>query len=408
MLPRVKACAKRDGRAPGAIPGGIPRFGCARPGRSPSNTGERRVGSRQLHIAIDGRELLGRPTGAGRYLSEVLRCWAPRSAPAPSHRYTIVVPHNPGSAAEHFGSDIAWHVEASTSAGTLWEQRQLSAALSRLGADVLFAPAYTSPLRARCPVVLAIHDVSFFVHPEWYSWREGLRRRWLTRAAAQRARTIITISEFSRAEIHRELRVPADRIVLAPPGAPDRLARTAPVPSSTVLFVGSIFQRRHPTEMIDAIAHAAREVPDVRLIVAGDNRTSPRLDLAALTAAAGVSDRVEFRAYVSEQELADLYRRSRVLLYLSDYEGFGIPPLEALANGVAPVVLDTALSREVYGDAAVRVSADPRDIARAIVRLIRDAGSHAAVVEAGRIQLARYSWSTTAATITQALERAAT
>jgi glycosyltransferase involved in cell wall biosynthesis len=96
-----------------------------------------------------------------------------------------------------------------------------------------------------------------------------------------------------------------------------------------------------------------------------------------------------------------------VLLYLSDYEGFGMPPLEALAHGVAPVVLDTAVSREVYGDAAVRVAADPPAIARAIVHLLREPQAHAAILAAGRAQLARYSWSGTARTLTEALERAA-
>jgi glycosyltransferase involved in cell wall biosynthesis len=365
------------------------------------------VASRPLHIAVDGRELLGRPTGPGRYLREVLRCWSQPAVSSPSHRYTIVSPAEPGALSDTFGARVAWHVEPATAAGTLWEQRQLPRALTRAGADVLFAPAYTAPLRAGCPVVLAIHDVSYFVHPEWFSWREGLRRRWVTRAASRRAHTIATISQFSRAEIHRVLGIPLERIVLAPPGAPADVVPAQAPASTTVLFVGSLFQRRHPQKMVEAIALASRDVGEVRLILAGDNRTSPRLDPVALATAAGVADRVTVREYVSEPELAELYRHARVLLYLSDYEGFGIPPLEALAHGVAPVVLDTAVSREVYGDAAVRVAADPRAIAQAIVRLMREPHAHATIIAAGRAQLARYSWNDTARTLTQALERAA-
>ena len=365
------------------------------------------MADRLLHIAVDGRELLGKPTGAGRYLSEVLRCWTEPGASAAPHRYTIVAPADPGNLRGAFGDRVTWEIELSRNAGTLWEQRQLVKVLGRITPDVLFAPAYTAPLRARCPIVLAIHDVSYFVHPEWFTWHETLRRRWVTRAAAERAHSIVTISEFSRGEIHRELRVPLDRIVLAPPGAPAATTPGHPASSSVVLFVGSVFQRRHPQEMIDAIAHTAREVPDVRLILAGDNRTSPRLDLAALAATAGVKDRIEVREYVRDSELVELYGRARVLLYLSDYEGFGMPPLEALAHGVAPVVLDTEVSREVYGDAAVRVSTDPHAIAAAVVRLIRNPEAHAAILAAGRTQLARYSWRETAQTITRALEKAA-
>lgn len=362
------------------------------------------VADRPLHIAIDGRELTGRPTGVGRYLGQIMRHWAKQAS---GHRYTVIVPAEPTADLRALGAMFSWHVEPDPVAGTWWEQMRLPRAIAGARADVLFAPGYTAPLRTDRPFVLAVYDVSFCAHPEWFSWREGLRRRRLTRAAARRARAVITISGFSRDEIQRYLGVPSDRIVLAPPGAPTADpadgARRAPV----VLYVGSLFNRRHIPGMIHAFAAAATRVPGARLVMVGDNRTSPRLDPMAIAAAAGVADRVEWRAYVSNEELDRLYRSARAFLFLSDYEGFGMTPLEALAHGTPSVLLDTAVNREVYGEGALLVSPAEPDIAAALVRLLTDDRAHASVLGEGRARLPAFSWARSADLITEALEAAA-
>ena len=84
--------------------------------------------------------------------------------------------------------------------------------------DVWFAPAYTAPLRLATPIVVAIHDLSFVAHPEWFRLREGARRRWLTARSATRAAAVITISEFPRRELIETLDVPASKIQVIPPG----------------------------------------------------------------------------------------------------------------------------------------------------------------------------------------------
>ena len=152
------------------------------------------VPSRALHIAVDGRELMGRPTGVGRYLLAVLRTW--RDDATFGHQLTLVLPADPPPDVVALAPRIQVHVEPARNAGTLWEQRRLPKAVRAVGADVLFAAGYTAPLWAGVPTVVAIYDVSFFAHPEGFGPREGLRRRWFTRRAARRARTIITISTF--------------------------------------------------------------------------------------------------------------------------------------------------------------------------------------------------------------------
>src|SRR5439155_9694120 len=104
------------------------------------------------------------------------------------------------------------------SGGTRWEQMTLAARLRGDPPDVLFAPAYTSPILTRVPTALAVHDVSFAAHPEWFRRREGARRRLVTGAAARRARVVLTLSQFSKDEIVRRLRVAPTRVCVVPLG----------------------------------------------------------------------------------------------------------------------------------------------------------------------------------------------
>jgi len=137
-----------------------------------------------------------------------------------------------------------------------------------------------------------------------------------------------------------------------------------------LLFVGSLFNRRHLPDVIEGFGRLARRHADTRLEIVGDDRTTPPVDFDRLVRQADAGDRIRIRSYVSEEELASLYARARGFVFLSDYEGFGLTPLEALASGVPIVVLDTPVSREIYGDAAVYVpQPDPALIEAALDRV---------------------------------------
>jgi len=361
------------------------------------------VAERPLHVAIDGRELVGRPTGVGRYVAEILKAW---SAEPADNQYSVILPAPPPDGFPDPGDRITWVEAPGGSPGTWWEQTTLAREVRRLAPDVLFAPGYTAPLRVTVPTVLTVHDVSFFAHPEWFGWREGLRRRWLTRSSARRARFVTTVSEFSKQEILRWLPVSAERLIVAPNGAPPIDLDAPRERAQVVLFAGSIFNRRHIPELIDGFALALRQVPEARLVLVGDNRTTPRQDPVRHARALGLEHRVEWHAYVDDSTLTDFYRQAAVFAFLSDYEGFGLTPLEALAHGAAPLVLDTPLSREVYGEGARRVRLEPESIARALVELLTDVDARQALVASGRQQLGVYRWDRTAAILLETLERA--
>jgi glycosyltransferase involved in cell wall biosynthesis len=362
------------------------------------------MADRSLRIGVDGRELVGQPTGVGRYLRRVLEEWT--RAPDWSHHVTVFLHEEPpGNLRDLPGID--WNVHHADAAGTLWEQTQLPRLLKAAAIDAFFAVGYTAPLRMPCPFVVVVHDVSFVTHPEWFQWREGVRRRWLTRSAAHRAHTVLTVSNFSAVEIVRTLGIPRERIRLAPPGAPAVPPASDAPREPVVLYVGTILNRRHVIDLVGAFPDVRREVADARLALVGVNRCAPPLDPLALAAELGVGDAVTWHAYVDDRALERLYRTASVFAFLSEYEGFAMTPMEALAQGTPLVLLDTPVAREVYGEAALFVPLERGAIVGGLVRLLRDARARAQLLAKGHDRLAAFSWARTAATIRDALERAA-
>ncbi len=368
-----------------------------------------------LRIGVDARELLGAPTGVGRYLAELLQRWVARPD-AGRRRFILYAPHDGQDALRQRlpgcppgAVDVRGVVGTG---GTWWEQVRMPAAAARDSLALFFAPAYTGPVRLRVPLVVAIHDVSYLAHPEWFAWRTGARRRWITRLSARRAARIVTCSEFSRHEIAAHTGVPLAHIDVTRYG----FGQPASVPPAQrggareplVLYTGSIFNRRHVPDLVRAFAKVADRHPEARLVVAGENRTFPHEDSWSLARSLGLADRVEFRAYVSDRELGDLYARASVFAFLSEYEGFGMTPLEALAAGVPIVVADTPVARETYGPSACYVRTGEIDeIASAIDRLLTDDAERARLLNHAAGILARYRWDDTADLTLHVLERTA-
>jgi len=356
-----------------------------------------------ITIGIDARELLGEPTGVGRYLGELLRRWVVR--PDAVARELVLYSPEPLPFLDTVPPTAKVRaVVAGSGRGTWWEQTHLRRAVRSDPPDVFFAGAYTAPLALGVPLAVTVHDVSFAAHPEWFRPREGARRRLLTRQAARTAEVVFTDSVFSRDEIVQRLSVPRERIRVIPPGVTHRPAAASREP--LVLFAGSIFNRRRLPASIAAFAATTARRTNTRLVIAGADRSYPALDLAGLAAEAGVGSRVEVRNYVTEADLDALYARASVFVFLSEYEGFGLTPLEALSAGVPIVVLDTPVAREVYGDAAWYVprDGDVRSATVAIMSLLDDAEARRRLLDRAPAILARYSWDVAASETLAAIE----
>jgi alpha-1,3-rhamnosyl/mannosyltransferase len=131
----------------------------------------------------------------------------------------------------------------------------------------------------------------------------------------------------------------------------------------------------------------------VRLEIVGDNRSRPHIDVPALIARSGAADRIRARAYIPDGTLSALYASAAAFAFLSEYEGFGMTPLEALAAGMPIVVLDTAVAREIYGPAAIYVERpEAALIAAALEQALFDTAERARLADAAARHLERYSW----------------
>jgi glycosyltransferase involved in cell wall biosynthesis len=367
----------------------------------------------RLVVGIDGRELLGRPTGTGRYLRNLLRHWReagdalfvyfngpPALDPVLDHAAVRKRPLGDGCAR-----------------GLVWQEWLLPSAARGDALDVFFSPAYSCPLRLDRPRVTAVHDLSFFAHPQDFTFADALRRRALVAASLRASRLVPVCSEFTARELARlfpdlaprAVHIPlgADADLLAPP--PRAAARAAlGLRGPLVLSVGAILNRRCVPELLRAIARLRARHPDVVVDLVGENRTHPALDLAALVSGLDLRAHVRLSGFVSDRELAQRYAAADVFVALSEYEGFGLPALEAAAHSLPLVVGRPPSLGEIFRDAALIV--DPRDedaITRAIDLVLKDEATRTRLVAASRALAARHSWAETARRTREALLEAA-
>ena len=382
-----------------------------------------------MRIGIDGRELRGQPTGVGRCLTNLCRQW--RAAPAAAGVELVIyapgVVEPPGGSETSPGASLTL-IDVPGGGGVWWEQVRLARRATSDRLDVFFGPAYSVPLAPGAPSVVTLHDLSFEAHPEWFGPREGLRRRWLARRSAAAARAIVTVSAWSKQEIVEHYAIDPARVHVIPNGvaAPvTAFAGTAGAPPGgavggpltralepdgdpLILYAGARFTRRNLPTLIAAFARVIRRMPAARLVIAGPDRTYPPQDLRGMAHAAGVGDRITLLDYVDDAGLAALYRRASLFVWLSEYEGFGLTPLEALASAVPAVVGDIPVAREVYQEAARYVPfRDPDRAAAAMVELLTNRAARDAVLAHRAATLARYDWARAAADTLAVLKAAA-
>jgi len=353
-----------------------------------------------VRLAVDGRVLVHRPTGVARYLRsllaespQVLRSGEaievfvdrpPEGELPGSPRVTTLRPLLPGG-------DPAWR------------QVRLAGHLARRGdLDVLFCPFYTIPFAARLPRVVTIHDVSFAAHPEWFSRRARLAFG-LAGPSARRAARVITVSQFSAGEIVSRLGAPAGRIEVIPLGVDP--AWSAPVAEDErrkvrgwlgfeepyVLHLGAVHRRRRVDLLVQAAALLTAERRDLRIVVAGPG-IPPAPDIERLARELGLEGVVVRREWAPEELLRPLLAESAALVYLSEYEGFGLPALEALAVGVPVVALRRTSLPEVLGDVALWIDEPtPKALAGRVSEVLSDSRAADSLRAAGRARAAGFS-----------------
>jgi glycosyltransferase involved in cell wall biosynthesis len=263
--------------------------------------------------------------------------------------------------------------------------------------DLYHAPAFGIPPRGvdGTALVLTIHDLIPEILPEAVPLRARAAFRRIHRSA-RAADRVIAVSETTRQDLLARYPVPPDRVVVVPNGvaAPFAAARPGP-PRGTdpfLLYVGGLDPTKNVPFLLEVLAEVRRQVPTMRLALAGE--TGPRREaLAGRARAAGLEKAVDLLGFLEDDRLAEAYQEAAAFAFPSLYEGFGLPPLEAMAAGCPVVASPGGALPEVLGSAAwIAPLGDAAAWARAVVTLHRDIGRRRALVDAGRAHAARYGW----------------
>jgi len=300
----------------------------------------------------------------------------------------------------------------------LWREHVLlPLACRRERVELLHCPKSAIPYFSPCPTVVTLHDLIPIRHPETEKFAAQLYWRLQIPIAARRSSFVITDSEHAREEIMADFRVAPERIRAIMlgfnPAMLEQRSRAAGkavrnrygLPESYLLYVGTIQPRKNIDTLIEAYARLGRDRKDLpKLVIVG--RKGWLYDkLFNRIAELGLVDEVLFTGFVPDEDLPYIYDGARLFAYLSFFEGFGLPPLEAMACGVPVVTSNTTSLPEVVGDAGITVPpADTEQVAAALVRVLDDPELAAALGERGRNRARLFSWDA-AATETLAIYR---
>lgn len=265
---------------------------------------------------------------------------------------------------------------------------------------------YIASPRASCPVVLSVHDVSYRIFPEFFSPRVRLILRLLVGPSVRHAARVITLSECARRDVIGFYRVPPERVTVTPAAAgpqytPQPQSEVARVraaynlPQRYVLAVGNVQPRKNLPRLVEAFSAAAEEA-DMVLVIVG--RSAWRgSEVEATVKRLGLGERVRFAGYVPDSDLPALYTGATLFCYPSLYEGFGLPPLEAMSCGTPTITSNVSSLPEVVGDAALMV--DPTsiaEIAAALRYLLTGDAARQEYRARGLNRAALFSWDRTA------------
>lgn len=360
-------------------------------------------------MAVDATPLLGTPTGVGTFVAGALAAMAERddldlSAYALSLR---------GRA------DLADRLPAGVRpltrpmpAGALlrvWERADVAPASWWTGrVDVVHGTNFVVPPAPRTGAVVTVHDLTPVRFPELAGPATAAFPT-LVRRAVARGAWVHTPSSFVAGEVVDLLGVDPQRVVPVHHGVPqsEDAAGGPPVDGPYVLALGTIEPRKDLPALVRAFDAVAAVHADLSLVVAGPDGWGSDAFAAAVSAAVH-GDRIRRLGWVSARDKAALLRGASVYAYPSRYEGFGFPPLEAMAAGVPVVATTAGALPEVLGDGALLVEPDDHDaLAEAVKQVLADDAVRAALVERGRRRVAEFSWDRCAAGLADLYHRAA-
>lgn len=369
-------------------------------------------------IGIDARSIEKHKTGVGRYLWNLLRLW-----PQYFRKETIL--YTKGDRIEDYNEiqdDYLKIKSLSTQSNFLFQHLALPLAAKRDKISLLFSPGYLLPVFYSGKTLLAVHDIIYKAKPDLYNWPSPADRfllGYLGKKSVQKADFILTSSNFSRQEIIRYYKTKREKIKTILLGV-DNVFKTKlsqgkiravlkkyQVERPYLLFVGSIFTRRFPLEMLAAYEAVVQTFPNLNFLILGKDLTRPALKIAKrielINQKGGHTKRLD---YAPDRDLVALYQGAEIFIWLSEYEGFGLPPLESMASGTPVISSPFGSLPEALGDAPfwIKNPWKPKEIISAIKQILSDRGFREGLSLRGITQASKFKWEKTAEDTNEIIE----
>ncbi len=291
-----------------------------------------------------------------------------------------------------------------------WEQVLSPGLLIKDRLDLLHCPVNVVPLAAPTKLVVTIHDLGFMRFPERYKPAKRRYLRLATALSARRAAHIITDAESTRQEVIELLKVKPEKVTSIPLGVDEgfkplpeeeveKFRQAKKLPARFVLYLGTLEPRKNLPLLIKGFARLQRETPaakEVELVIGGAKGWL-YAEIFRLVTELGLEKITHFPGYINEEELPLWYNSAGCFVYPSLYEGFGLPPLEAMACGCPVITSNTSSLPEVVGEGGITI--DPADVpglSTALSRLLFEKSELDFYRERGLRQAKKFSWLETA------------
>ena len=355
-----------------------------------------------MRIGLDGIPLASRKTGIGHYTLELARALAKL---APNDEFELLSPVPFISSFEQHPSNLR-QVEASRR--RFWFIVGLPLYIRRHSLALFHGTNYEVPWWNGCPTILTIHDLSLLLYPETHESHLVRRARHRLPLMARWATKIITATEFVKREVSEHLKIDPEKIVVTPyaprhdfrplePGETEKTRARLGVEDEFILFVGTIEPRKNLITLLRAFAEILKNTElRPQLVIAGQEGWLVGETLNYVHSE-GLSERIKFTGYITDRDLRALYASCAVCVYPSLYEGFGLPPLEAMACGAPVIASDVPSLSETVGKAALLVPpTDVQKLAQGIVEMLGDEQKRVYFSRAGLEHASQFTWERTA------------
>ena len=355
-----------------------------------------------MRIGLDGYPLSEPRTGVGHYTFQLARALA---GAYPSDEFELISPQPfVDSVAESESSNLRFIKARSASIRGHWWSLGLPLYLKRAGIDLFHGTNFELPLWQRRRTVLTIHDLSALRYPELHRPRLARRARTRLPLAARLARAIITPTDAVKREVCARFRLKPEKVTAIHEAPRDsfgplhvtetvEIRKRLKIEDDFLLFVGTLEPRKNLLTLLKAYDQILRHTSlRPQLVVAGGEGWLMDETLSFIKES-GISERLRLTGYLDDDELRALYSSCQAFIYPSLYEGFGLPPLEAMACGAPVLASRISALEETLGDAAILI--DPADVdglARGIIDLLENEARRLAFKSDGLRHAAQFSW----------------